>query len=157
MTDPDAPLADPLADGSHEVAVRLGRAFDVQVAGGYLPGVAEIVIPFDGQQAAETAAAEIEVTVRAGTQPGSRGALAAFYARLHDAERRLAERDAEIARLTAELDAMRPVPVEYVTTAGLEAAMAADPAREDGCLLRVTDGRRESYAWRPAAGTWEPA
>lgn len=67
----------------------------------------------------------------------------------------LAERDAEIARLTAELDATRNESVEYVITAGLEAAMAADPNREDGCLLRVTDGEREAYVWKAAAKTWE--
>jgi len=66
----------------------------------------------------------------------------------------LAERDAQIGRLTAELDAARNVPVEYVITAGLEAAMAVDPHREDGCLLRVTDGKREAYVWKAAAKEW---
>ena len=67
----------------------------------------------------------------------------------------LAERDAEIARLTAELDATRAVPVEYVITAGLEAAMAADPHREDGAVIRVTDGQRKAYVWKATARTWE--
>ena len=67
----------------------------------------------------------------------------------------LAECGAEIARLTAELDAARNVPVEYVITAGLEAAMAVDPHREDGTVLRVTDGKREAWAWKAAAREWE--
>lgn len=68
----------------------------------------------------------------------------------------VAEKDAEIARLQAELDAASPHPVEFVTTAGLEAAMAADPHREDGAVLRVTDGDREAFAWRSARQAWEP-
>jgi hypothetical protein len=67
----------------------------------------------------------------------------------------LAERDAKISRLTAELDAARNVPVEYVITAGLEAAMVADPYREDGAILRTTDGKREAWAWKAAVKTWE--
>jgi hypothetical protein len=69
--------------------------------------------------------------------------------------RSLADTDAEISRLTAELDAARNVPVEYVITVGLEAAMAADPHREDGTILRATDGKREAYAWKAAAKEWE--
>ena len=68
----------------------------------------------------------------------------------------LAERDAQMARLTAELDATRAAPVEYVMTAGLEAAMAADPHRPDGSILRATDGKRTAWVWRAAAKTWEP-
>ena len=60
--------------------------------------------------------------------------------------RALADKDAEIARLQAELDAASDVPVEYVTEAGLAAAMAADPHREDGSLLRVTDGKQQAWA-----------
>ena len=71
--------------------------------------------------------------------------------------RALADKDAEIARLQAELDATSPHPVELVTTAGLEAAMAADPAREDGTLLRLMDGDRGAFAWRAARQVWEPA
>lgn len=71
--------------------------------------------------------------------------------------RALADKDAEIARLRAELDAASDAPVEYVTTAGLEAAMTADPAREDGSVLRCTDGERQAFAWRAAKGEWEPA
>jgi hypothetical protein len=67
----------------------------------------------------------------------------------------LAERDAQISRLTAELDAARNVPVEYVITSGLEAAMAADPHREDGTILRATDGKREAWRWSATAKTWE--
>ena len=67
----------------------------------------------------------------------------------------LAERDAQMARLTAELDATRNVPVEYVITAGLEAAMAADPHRPDGSILRATDGKRTAWVWRAATKTWE--
>ena len=70
--------------------------------------------------------------------------------------RALAGKDAEIARLQAELDATSDVPVEYVVEAGLAAAMAADPHREDGALLRTTDGSRRAFAWRKAAGEWEP-
>lgn len=158
MTDPSAevaPTTDPLADGTHELAIRFGRPFDAWVAGGYLSGVTEIVVPFDGQDAAETAAAEIVVAVRPGTRPAPGGTLAAFFARLRDAERRLAEQDAEIARLRAELDAASDKPVEYVTTSGLAAAMEAEPSREDGSVLRVTDGGRQAYAWRAASGMWE--
>ena len=68
--------------------------------------------------------------------------------------RAIADKDAEIARLQAELDAASDVPVEYVTTSGLEAAMTADPSREDGAILRVTDGQRQAFAWRKAAGEW---
>lgn len=46
------------------------------------------------------------------------------------------------------------VPVEYVITAGLEAAMAADPHREDGAIIRVTDGKREAYTWKAATKEW---
>jgi len=67
----------------------------------------------------------------------------------------LAECGAEIARLTAELDAARNVPVEYVITAGLEAAMAVDPHREDGTVLRVTDGAKRAFAWKAATREWE--
>ncbi len=67
----------------------------------------------------------------------------------------LSEASAEIARLAAELDATRNVPVEYVITAGLEAAMAADPHREDGTIIRTTDGKREAWAWKAAAREWE--
>jgi len=66
----------------------------------------------------------------------------------------LAEATAEIARLTAELDGRRDTPVEYVPTAGIEAAMAADPNREDGAVLREMGGQRRAWAWRVAAGEW---
>ena len=70
--------------------------------------------------------------------------------------RAIADKDAEIQRLQAELDAASDAPVEYVTTSGLEAAMAADPARVDGAILRLTDGEREAFAWRAAKREWEP-
>lgn len=68
----------------------------------------------------------------------------------------VAERDAEIARLQAELGALSPHPVEYVTTSGLEAAKAAGPDREDGSVLRLTDGARRAFTWRAAGKAWEP-
>lgn len=71
--------------------------------------------------------------------------------------RALADKDAQIARLQAGLDSASDTPVEYVTTSGLEAAMAADPAREDGAVIRVTDGNRQAFAWRVAKREWEPA
>ena len=71
--------------------------------------------------------------------------------------RALAEKDAEIARLQAELDAAAEHPVEYVTTSGLAAAMAADTHREDGAVIRVTDGERQAFTWRAAKGEWEAA
>lgn len=71
--------------------------------------------------------------------------------RLH---RALAEKDAEIARLHAELDGMRQVPVEYATTAALDAAMAADPAREDGAILRETGGEERAFEWKAQAREW---
>ena len=69
--------------------------------------------------------------------------------------RAIADKDAEISRLTAELDDARNVPVEYVPTAGVEAAMAADPSREDGSVLRETGGQRRAWAWRAATKEWE--
>jgi hypothetical protein len=86
-------------------------------------------------------------------EPGSE--RAALISGLAAAIRSMAGKDAEISRLTAELDAARNVPVEYVITAGLEAAMAADPHRKDGSVIRTTDGKREAYAWKAAAKTWE--
>ena len=71
--------------------------------------------------------------------------------------RALADKDAEISRLHAELDAMRDVPVEYVTESGLAAAMAAGPDRDDGTVLRCTDGKREAWAWNAAAKEWRQA
>lgn len=68
----------------------------------------------------------------------------------------LSEASAEIARLQAELDAASDVPVEYVVEAGLAAAMAADPHRDDGALLRCTDGERKAWAWKAATRIWEP-
>lgn len=68
--------------------------------------------------------------------------------------RALADRDAEIARLHAELDGMREVPVEYAPTAALEAAMNADPGREDGTILRETGGERRAFEWKAQAGEW---
>jgi hypothetical protein len=70
--------------------------------------------------------------------------------------RAIADKDAEIARLQAELDAASEHPVEYVTISGLEAAMTVDPHREDGALLRLTDGDRQAFAWRAARQVWEP-
>ncbi len=74
---------------------------------------------------------------------------------LAKAVERMQEKDAEIHRLTAELDATRNVPVEYVITAGLEAAMAADPHRADGDVLRETDGQKRAFAWKAATREWE--
>lgn len=74
---------------------------------------------------------------------------------LNAANRSLAEKDAEIARLTAELDDARNVPVEYVPTSGIEAAMAADPDRLDGSVLREMGGDRRAWAWKAAAKEWE--
>lgn len=73
---------------------------------------------------------------------------------IRDLHRALADRDAEIARLQAELDGMRQVPVEYAPTAALEAAMAVDPAREDGTILRETGGERRAFEWKAQAGEW---
>jgi hypothetical protein len=70
------------------------------------------------------------------------------------AEHVFAEYDAELDRLRAELDGLREVPVEYVTPRALEAAMAADPGREDGSILRETSGERRAFAWRAAAREW---
>jgi len=67
----------------------------------------------------------------------------------------LAEASAEIARLTAELDSHRNTPVELVPTAGIEAAMAADPGREDGSVLREMGGLKRAWAWKAATKTWE--
>jgi hypothetical protein len=68
----------------------------------------------------------------------------------------LAEKDAEIARLTAELDSLRDAPVEHVTSeAALAAAMTADPGREDGSVLRETYGAKRAWAWRAATREWE--
>jgi hypothetical protein len=67
----------------------------------------------------------------------------------------LAERNTEIGRLQAELDATSDVPVEYVVEAGLAAAMAADPHREDRSVLRTTDGERKAWAWKAATREWE--
>jgi hypothetical protein len=86
-------------------------------------------------------------------EPGSE--RAALISGLAAALRSMAEKDAEISRLTAELDTARNVPVEYVITAGLEAAMAADPHRTDGTILRATDGKREAWRWSATAKTWE--
>ena len=83
--------------------------------------------------------------------PGER--LTGLAGEIKRLRRLLAERDAECARLQAELDAAADRPVEYVTTSGLEAAMAADPHREDGTILRCTDGQRQAFAWN--AGQWE--
>ena len=67
-----------------------------------------------------------------------------------------AEKDAEIDRLTAQLDQMRDVPVEYVpSAAALETVMAADPGREDGAVLRETYGQRRAWAWKAATREWE--
>ena len=68
----------------------------------------------------------------------------------------LGEAGTEIARLQAEIDAASDHPPEYVIEAGLAAAMAADPHREDGARLRTTDGERKAWAWRKAKGEWEP-
>lgn len=76
--------------------------------------------------------------------------------RLAAARDEIAGRDARIARLQAELDAASDVPVEYVVEAGLAAAMAADPHRDDGALLRCTDGERKAWAWKAATRIWEP-
>ena len=67
----------------------------------------------------------------------------------------LAEKDAQIARLAAELDDCRNVTVELVPTAGIEAAMAADPDREDGVVLREMGGQKRAWAWRAATREWE--
>jgi len=87
------------------------------------------------------------------------GGYAAEVSRLRalhaEAARLLGEAAAENARLQAELDAASDHPVEYVTTSGLEAAMAADPHREDGTILRCTDGQRQAFAWNAPAGQWE--
>lgn len=72
-----------------------------------------------------------------------------------DWPRILAGKDAEIARLQAEIDDLREVPVEYVPEAGLHAAMTADPGREDGTILRETNGRKRAFEWKAAAKTWE--
>jgi hypothetical protein len=85
--------------------------------------------------------------------PGER--LTAMTDTIAALRRELAERDARIARLTAELDGLRSVPVEYVTERGLEAAMAADPDRPDGAVLRCTDGQQRAWAWKAAAREWE--
>lgn len=85
--------------------------------------------------------------------PGER--LTAMTNEITELRRSLADKDAEIARLTAELDSMRDVPVEYVTEAGLEAAMTADPHRQDGTILRETDGGKRAFEWKAAAKTWE--
>jgi len=86
---------------------------------------------------------------------GRVGAVEDANADLHASKDRvtaaLREASAKIVRLTA----ARNVPVEYVITSGLEAAMAADPHREDGTILRTTDGERKAWAWKAAAKTWE--
>jgi len=90
---------------------------------------------------------------------GRIGGLEDANADLHASKDRvtvaLHEARAEIARLRAELDAASDVPVEYAPTAGLEAAMAADPHREDGSVLRETGGQKRAWAWRAATETWE--
>lgn len=75
-----------------------------------------------------------------------------------DAEmsRSLAEKDAEIARLRAELDELRDAPVEYVPTAGIEAALDI-PGREDRAMIRETGGQKRAFEWKAAAKTWEQA
>jgi hypothetical protein len=92
---------------------------------------------------------------RVGTWAPDVSERAALISGLAAALRSMAGKDAKIHRLTAELDAARNAPVEYVITAGLEAAMAADPHREDGTVIRTTDGKREAWAWKAAAKEWE--
>lgn len=70
--------------------------------------------------------------------------------------RAVADRDAKIARLQAEVDAMGDVPVEYVTEAGLQAAMTVDPGRADGTVLRETNGARRAFRWDAKTRQWVP-
>lgn len=50
---------------SHEVVIRFGRPFDIRTTGGaFLAGVREITVPFADRESAESAAAEISVSVR---------------------------------------------------------------------------------------------
>lgn len=96
-------------------------------------------------------------TIREWTAPGEgETAEARAWRRfVEDALRRLADQEAKIARLEAELDGLRDIPVEYVTAAGLEAAMAADPHRENGARIRETGGAKRTFAWRAAKQEWE--
>ena len=149
-------MHDPLADGTHEVVISLSRPFDVRLAGGYLDGVREIVIPFDGEEAAGQAASGIIVTVREGTRPESAGSLAALHRRLREASAEAAELRAEIVRLRAELDARDGTSTEWVPEHYLEHAMAHDSYRRDGTVLRCTDNPGRAVVWRTAAGEWEP-
>lgn len=139
-------MTDSIPDGSHELVIRFGRPFDIYVAGGYLSNISEIIVPFDGQEAADTAVAGTEVTARPWMRRAAGGALAFLRGQL-------SEKDAEIARLRAELDGLREVPVEYVTPGALKAAKAV-PGREDGTILRETGGEKRAFAWRAAAGEW---
>lgn len=51
---------------SHELVIRFGRPFDVQVPGGaFLRDVREVTIPFADRESAEAALREVEVLVRA--------------------------------------------------------------------------------------------
>ena len=106
-------------------------------------------------EAADEAYAELDALLSSGGPPPAAWKRSPVIATLDATPAVLAERDAEIARLTAELDAIRAVPVEHVITAGLEAAMTADPNREDGAVIRVTDGQRKAYVWKAATREWE--
>jgi uncharacterized coiled-coil protein SlyX len=66
----------------------------------------------------------------------------------------IAEKNAAIDRLQAELDGLREVPVEYVTPGALKAAMTADPAREDGAILRETSGEKRAFQWQAGTREW---
>jgi hypothetical protein len=129
-------------------------AQSIGAAGGEVP-------EFDKPESERTALDELQWYrgyARAVRSEGAKQVAVSVIANALDAAfRALADKDAEISRLTAELDAARNVPVEYVITAGLEAAMAADPHREDGSVLRETDGAKRAFAWRAATRTWEQA
>ena len=68
--------------------------------------------------------------------------------------RLVAEKDAVIDRLQAELDGLREAPVEYVPRAGLDAAMAITD-REDGAIIRELGAEKRAWEWKAAAKTWE--
>lgn len=87
--------------------------------------------------------------------PGWESVLSGQLGAIQDIARAMAERDAQIARLTAELDDARSATVELVPAGYLETAMAADPDRLDGTVLRETGGQRRAFAWRAATKEWE--
>ena len=115
---------------------------------------ASILAEKDAEIARLTAALD---EIRTWTAPGEGETDAERAGRrfVRDTQRRIADQEAEIDRLKAEIDNLHGIPAEYVTTeAALEAAMAL-PGREDGAVIREAGGQRRAWAWKAAAKEWE--